>query len=276
MMFRRILIAAWIVLACRQAIACSCVVLPGPDNTVLNADVVFVGRVTAIEPEAQPKFEPGKTQVLAWGPGYGVHVSFEIAKPVKGTRDRNLSLWTGYGGGDCGVTFQPALTYIVLARYNSQGTLIASICSGTGWLGYRYVRERYDSLIGDFKFSDPEPYDLAGMAVSGPVLIGPRVPELAQMDDFPVVLEIDRQGRVTHFSFDGVERCTACCAEKRARLAKYVPLWRFQPAILDGEPVAVRIRRLSRATIRTTGEQARNEQSRIDWERKKFEEARLP
>jgi hypothetical protein len=275
-MTRRILIAAWLALASRQAMACSCVVIGGPDTTVSNADVVFVGRVTAIEPEARPKFEPGRMTVLDWGPGNGVHVSFEIAKAIKGTRDRVISLWTGYGGGDCGVTFQPALTYIVLARYNARGTLLASICSGTSWLGYRYVRERYAWLLDDFTFSDPEPYDIATLAIASPVLIGPRVPELAQMDDFPVNLEIDREGRVTHFSFDGVERCTACCAEKRARLAKNVPLWRFQPVMLNGEPVAVRIRRLSRATIRTTDEQARDEQSRIDWERKKYEQQRSP
>jgi len=144
------------------------------------------------------------------------------------------------------------------------------------WLGYRWSRKQYAWLLEDVKWSDPEPYDvMPGMA--RPVLIGARVPELAPMDNFAVLLEIDREGRVTHFSFEsGIGNCTACCAEKREVLLRNVPLWRFQPATLDGNPVAVRIRQLDRVTVPTTADQFKYEQFRLDFERKRFEQKKTP
>lgn len=274
---RRILIAMGMALACRQAAACSCLVTE-PDRQIQDADVVFIGRVTSIDPAPRPAFVPGQAMnraLFEWGPGNGVHVSFEIATAIKGTTDRVISLWTGYGGGDCGIEFNPALTYFVLARYDDRGTLTAALCGGSAWLGYRSERTRFAWLLDDFAFSDPEPYDVR--MVTPPVLIGARVPALSQMDNFPVLLEIDREGRVTHFSFaDGLDRCTACCAEKRASLARNVTLWRFQPAMLDGNPVATRIRTLSRLSVPTTDDQLRYEQFRLKWEQEKFDQKRSP
>jgi hypothetical protein len=274
---RRILFAAIVFLACRPSFACSCVTGSDPaDAYVKYADVVFIGRVTAIAPEPRPTFQPGQGPAHDWGPGNGVHVSFDITNVIKGTRDRAIQIWTGYGGGDCGVGFRAGLTYIVLARYDAQGVLIASYCGGTTWLGYRWARERFAWLLEDVKWSDPEPYDvIAGIAP--PILIGARVPELAQMDNFPVLLEIDREGRVTHFSYErGPENCTACCAEKRERLLRNVPLWRFQPATLDGKPIAVRIRQFNRLTVETTADQLKYEQSRLEFERRRFEQKKTP
>ncbi|MEA2339840.1 MAG: Tissue inhibitor of metalloproteinase [Thermoanaerobaculia bacterium] len=276
---RRILLTAILLFVCRPSFACSCVVTGAnpADGWVKQADVVFVGRVTAIVPEPRPIFQPGQIYTpLNWGPGNGVRVSFDITSAIKGTRDRVISLWTGYGGGDCGIDFHAGLTYIVLAHYDAHGTLIAAICSGTGWLGYRYAREQFAWLLQDVKWSDAEPYDVIG-GIAPPILIGARVPELAPTDNFSVLLEIDREGRVTHFSFEsGKEICTVCCAEKRNALLRNVPLWRFQPATIDGNPVAVRIRQLTRWNVRTTSEDYRREQDRFEFERRRFEQKVKP
>jgi|GEM_PF-6078788 len=270
---RRTLLAAIAFLICRPSFACSCITGPDPaDAYVRQADVVFVGRITAVDAVPRPAFPRSPSPPPEWGPGYGTHVSFDITSAIKGTRDRAISLWTGYGGGDCGVEFHAGLTYIVLARYDAHGLLVASLCGGSTWLGYRWARERFAWLLEDVRWSDPEPYDVIS-GIAPPILIGARVPELAQIDNFPVLLEIDREGRVTHFSFEkDVERCTACCAEKRTALLRNVPLWRFQPATLDGNPVAVRIRHLNRLTVQTTSEQFKNEQSRLEFERRRFEQ----
>ena len=275
---RRILFAAIVFLLCRPSFACSCVVTsPDPaDGYVKSADVVFVGRVTAIARAPWPVYVPGQLPNHDWGPGNGVRVSFDVTTAIKGTRDRVISLWTGYGGGDCGIEFYAGLTYIVMARYDAHGTLVAAICGGTAWLGPRWARDRFAWLLEDVQWSDSEPYEMVP-GIARPVLIGARIPELAPADNFPVLLEIDREGRVTHFSFEsGAARCTACCADKRNALLRNVPLWRFQPATLDGNPVAVRIRQFNRYTVPTTSDQFKGEQFRLEFERKKFEQKKTP
>jgi hypothetical protein len=250
-----------------------------PNRQVERADIVFAGRVTGIDAAPWPGLLPAGHTMAAqppWAWKYGSRqVSFEIARAFKGTAEHTISLWTGNGGGDCGIDFQPALTYLVLARYDSGHRLIADLCGGTVWLGDREARTRFRRLLENFTVSDPEPYDMPMAGVMPPLFIGARFPELSPTDNFPIVLEIDRDGHVTHFSFAfGPTSCFTCCREKREMLERSVPLWCFQPATLDGKPVASRIRALR--SIRTTDDQARNERLRIESERQQFERRPLP
>jgi hypothetical protein len=269
---RRILIAIGVALACRQAAACDCWI-SDPNRQVERADIVFAGRVTGIDAAPWPVLLPaGHTMAaqppLAWLYG-SRQVSFEIERAIKGTAEHTISLWTGSGGGDCGIDFNPALTYLVLARYDSGHRLIADLCGGTVWLGYSEARTRFRRLLEDFTVSDPEPYDVPMAGVRPPLLIGARFPEKAPMDNFPIVLEIDREGRVSHFSFAfGPDRCFVCCREKREILERSVPHWRFQPATIDGKAVASRIRAFW--TIQTTDDEALSERFRVESEWRQF------
>jgi hypothetical protein len=271
---RRFLLAAMIFFGCGEVLACSCMVEPvfDPATYIRNADVIFIGRVEKLHTAWQPvPGRPGSVYVVEpWGPNSGTAVSFQVGRPLKGTADRVISLYTGQGGGDCGFTFMTGLTYLVFARYDEYGTLITHICSGTGWLGQAYERQRFEALIGDYRFDDPEPYEARTPGVTPPVLIGPRVPEIGPIDSFPVAMTIDREGRVASFAFaDGTTRCFACCAEKRAALARQVPAWRFQPALLEGKPVSV-IRNLSRIEVKTTDEDVAYEKRRREMELNRF------
>jgi hypothetical protein len=201
----RILIAILVALACRQAAACDCWI-SDPNRQVERADIVFAGRVTGIEAAPWPGILPaGHTMPaqprLPWT--YGLRqVSFEIERAIKGTAVHTISLWTGSGGGDCGIDFRPALTYLVLARYDSGHRLIADLCGGTVWLGDNESGRRFGWLLDkDFTVSHPEPYDVPMAGVMPPLLIGVRFPELSPTDKLPIVLEIDREGHVTHFSY---------------------------------------------------------------------------
>jgi hypothetical protein len=159
----------------------------------------------------------------------------------------------------------------VLARYDKGGRLIADSCGGSIWIGYADAQSRFAWVLDDMAYPSPEPYDL--LMLSSPVLIGPRVPELSPEDAFPVELRIDREGRVASFSFAfGLDRCTDCCAEKRAELRRNVPLWRFQAATLGEHPVAVRIRTLRRYSFQTTDDHLRSEQFQLKWQWEKFQQ----
>jgi hypothetical protein len=150
---RQILIAVGLALACRQAAACDCLITD-LNKQVERAKVVFIGQVTGIEAASWPRFLPaGHTMPfqppLQWK--YGIRqISFKVAKAIKGTAEQTISLWTGSGGGDCGIDFKPERTYLVLARYDSGRTLIADVCGGTVWVGDREAQVRFGALIAGF------------------------------------------------------------------------------------------------------------------------------
>jgi hypothetical protein len=277
---RRLLLAFVLLLGCRDGIACTCVTTApfDPAAYLRGADVAFIGRIDHLRSIWPPLPDPHDTQAairaasIPWGPANGTLASFQIERALKGTADRAISLYTGHGGGDCGADLREGLTYLVFAKYDRYGALITNMCSGTTWLGFRDARERFAPILGDYHFADPEPYEARMPGIAAPVLIGPRVPELAMNNRFPVALVIDREGRVTSFRFvEGVTECTTCCEEKREALARWVPTWRFLPAMLDGQPVASVIRTLSRFDVRTTDEGAAFEKKWQDLQRQKFE-----
>ena len=276
---RRLLSALILILGCQDGIACTCVTATpfDPAAYLRNSDVVFIGRIdhlTTVWPAVDPHDMQAAVRAasIPWGPENGTLASFQITRPLKGTTDRAISLYTGHGGGDCGVDLREGLTYLVFARYDRYGALITSMCDGTTWLGFRDARERFSPILGDYHFADPEPFEARMPGIAAPVLIGPRVPEFPTNDRLPVALVIDREGRVASFHFvDGVTACTSCCAERRAALARWIPTWRFLPAMLDGQPVASVIRTISRFDVRTTDEEAAFEKKWHDLERQKFE-----
>jgi hypothetical protein len=93
--------------------ACSCAPVTTEDM-VATAEVVFVGE------------EVGRmTNREVWPP---VAVSFIVVEAYKGDVAAEMTVWTGGGGGDCGVG--PLSGLVGIAAYYEEGRLSFNICGG--------------------------------------------------------------------------------------------------------------------------------------------------
>lgn len=107
----------------RTAEACQCVPNGPVCEAAWEADLVFAGRVEAIE-LVQPKGTPR--------PFATRRVRFRISEPFMGASTSEIDVDTGAGGGDCGYRFREGREYLIYARRNPQtGRFTTSICSRT-------------------------------------------------------------------------------------------------------------------------------------------------
>lgn len=123
--------------------ACSCIVPGPPSSEFPNANAVFTGRVIRVVDNYYPVFA-----VLDWalwklgarsynfytGKHYGYSVFFSVDKSWKGVKETVVEVHTGYGGGDCGYSFNVGSDYVVYAHYayGVPGNYwVTSICSRT-------------------------------------------------------------------------------------------------------------------------------------------------
>ena len=106
------------------AAACSCATSSDPCVAITAADVVFVGRVTEIEPGS---YEPPNVRAAM--------ARFEVAEVLFGTLPRAVALRDG-GGASCFYGFRTGHEYLVYAKYRDGG-LEAGLCSRTGELADR-------------------------------------------------------------------------------------------------------------------------------------------
>lgn len=106
--------------------ACSCAMMPSPEQGFSNAQAVFSGEVINIKEGSGLLGQYGKT------------VHFAVQEIWKGTNETEVAIMTGYGDGDCGVAFVVGQEYLVYANlsdmYEKQ-TLSTTICSPTKELG---------------------------------------------------------------------------------------------------------------------------------------------
>jgi hypothetical protein len=106
--------------------ACSCAVMPSPEQGFSDAQAVFSGEVINIKENSS---------LLG---GYGKTVFFDVKETWKGTEGKEVAIMTGSGGGDCGVAFVVGQEYLVYANvsdmYEKQ-SLSTTICSPTKALG---------------------------------------------------------------------------------------------------------------------------------------------
>ena len=113
--------------------ACSCMGGVGPvadqvQAAVQGSKMVFSGRVVSIEDR-----QSGLT-VFGFGSApYGRAVTFAVNTVWKGTPRARVVVYTGWGGGDCGVGFQVGSSYLVYAG-GSPDDLSTSICTRTSSL----------------------------------------------------------------------------------------------------------------------------------------------
>ena len=105
-----------------DASACSCMMLPPPEDALNEADAVFSGEVVKI-------IENGK---ITKGSGKTVH--FKVNEVWKGTNESEVVITTGNNEGDCGIPFEEGQKYLVYATMSDMyvnNTLSTTICHRT-------------------------------------------------------------------------------------------------------------------------------------------------
>jgi hypothetical protein len=106
------------------ALACSCVTKQFTGQ-VDRADVVFSGRVLALEPE-RPRTVVGSTDPMTW--------TFSVDRRYKGDAQAPQPVVSVRSEASCGVEFREGRTYLVLGSHQQAGgtlNLASTLCNGT-------------------------------------------------------------------------------------------------------------------------------------------------
>jgi hypothetical protein len=102
-----------------EVLACSCVKPLSVEEQMSHSDTVFVGRVLEVE--------ASKANTKA--------VRFEVSEIWKGAEEAQIIIYTGSGGGDCGISFTEGTEYLVYAQtstmYGDKELLVTIICDRT-------------------------------------------------------------------------------------------------------------------------------------------------
>lgn len=144
-----LLLAALILLGAQTAAACKCVQNPsGPpagSETAIAADLadstaVFTGRVTRMQSRIRLYLRIPRYLFLTRGDReipeeeeeriFRRRIRLRVEESFKGTAGRDVILYTGWGGGDCGYEFERGSRYLVYASEYGGG-LYTGICYGT-------------------------------------------------------------------------------------------------------------------------------------------------
>lgn len=102
--------------------ACSCAMMPSPEEGFVNAQAVFSGEVIGIKENSRFLGSRGKT------------VLFAVRETWKGPSEMEFAIKTGSGGGDCGVAFVVGEKYLVYANLSDmyeEQSWSTTICSPT-------------------------------------------------------------------------------------------------------------------------------------------------
>lgn len=120
-------------LAGRNAMACTCMNPGAPCESYGKAAAVFVGTVTGVRDTERPTKDVNERRKLEdqgeidWHP---MAYKFSVEQAYLGIAGSEVEIFTGRGGGDCGVVFQNGQRYLVYA-YRYKEKLSTSICQRT-------------------------------------------------------------------------------------------------------------------------------------------------
>jgi hypothetical protein len=133
---RRVLVFFGIVIvfsfASRAVMACSCMNPGTPCESYGKAAAVFVGTVTGVRDTERAKDVNERRKQedageIDWHP---MAYKFSVEQAYLGVAGSEVEIFTGRGGGDCGVAFQTGQRYLVYA-YRYKDKLSTSICQRT-------------------------------------------------------------------------------------------------------------------------------------------------
>lgn len=116
-----------VLLASPAANACTCAGNSPPCESFGTADAVFAGTVISERLSEQPKKTDPNEVELDWVPR---GVKFSVEQAYSGVTGTEIEVFTGRGGGDCGVGFRTGQRYLVYA-YRYKDKLTTSICTRT-------------------------------------------------------------------------------------------------------------------------------------------------
>jgi hypothetical protein len=104
----------------KAADACSCAMSGMPCDAAWRADAVFVGNVVSIE-----------TLTVPAGVLRGRRVDLAVVEAFRGLQLSEVTVYTGYGGADCGYPFVMGESFVVYAYRTPEGHLTTGICART-------------------------------------------------------------------------------------------------------------------------------------------------
>lgn len=118
-----------VLVAARDALACSCPSSGPPCQNAFQVDAVFAGTVRSISPlpEDGPPLRPSEMRIPRT-----LQVEFDAVLPFRGIQASTVSVLTAGSGPACGYSFKQGVRYLVYASRNTQGPgLVTGICSRT-------------------------------------------------------------------------------------------------------------------------------------------------
>jgi hypothetical protein len=102
---------------------CSCSqAAPGTCPDIKKSGILFVGTVTDVENPADERRGADQSGLSRY--------RFRVDENINGVDLKEIDVYSGRGGADCSVHFQPGETYLV-SPYENNGRLFATICSAT-------------------------------------------------------------------------------------------------------------------------------------------------
>lgn len=109
--------------------ACSCANSPSPIAEYKTTPIVFIGKVKSIvEDKAKIERFGEEDEVRT-----GLVAYLDVIEPFKGLKQKEATIITGGGGGDCGFHFEVGKTYFVFAsplNKNSSGNIVSATIWG--------------------------------------------------------------------------------------------------------------------------------------------------
>lgn len=191
--------------------ACTCARRATPCESYGAAAAVFVGTVKGVRTE-----DRSSKNEINWGP---LAFKFAVEHSYLGVDGTEVEVFTGRGGGDCGVSFRTGERYLVYA-YGSENKLSTSICSRTT----HYVRATEDlAFLGNLS-SAPKGATIYGQIIRG----NPRKKEVPALSPDTTV----------RIEGEGVRREIRPDAEGRYRIAG-LPPGKFKVSIQLSEVLTV-------------------------------------
>ena len=269
---KRVLAVLVFSLVARSATACSCVGTESVADAFKSADAIFAGVVESIEDpfgdklKAMSEADRMVAQRDYMNPERGRKVTFRVMQWWKGDLlEKSLTVWTGYGGGDCGYPVEKGQSFLVYARRNLQNRLTMAICGRTSALVCALgelealgqpiaVHERFDR---ETLIRREQPYTMYSRPCIAPaLLVGERGLMMNKHCSFLTEGKIDREGVVRDFRITRRPTIAPCPPSLDAHVLERVAAWRFKPATIEGVPVEVKLTRVAHGEPSTESEYA--------------------
>lgn len=148
----------------QTALACSCAATRPVCEAFGSSDAVFIGKAVGGKHIGSYKRDDGKIERY-----FGGEIYFEVQEAFSGAKGRKrVTIHSGMGGGDCGMSFLQQETYLIYAYGKEAKSLSTNICTRT-----RPIKEAAE----DLSFLRTLPPEGSGARLYGSVVRTAKVEE---------------------------------------------------------------------------------------------------